>query len=122
MKWNRIGAFFILLAISSIIACTTEPDLTGVPEVKFRTDIQRIMSANCSFEGCHDGKDEGSLIGYDNVMSFGGVKAGDAHKSTLYRVSTGRSFEKMPPSGYNEVSADDLKLMYVWIMQGAKNN
>ena len=122
MKWNKIGAFFILLAISSIIACTTEPDLTGVPEVKFSTDIQRIMSANCSFDGCHDGKDESSLIGYDNVMSFGDVKAGNAHKSTLYRVSTGRSFEKMPPSGYNEVTADDLKLMYVWIEQGAKNN
>jgi uncharacterized membrane protein len=55
-------------------------------------------------------------------MSYGGVKAGNAHRSKLYRVITNRSFQTMPPSGYSEVSAEDIKLLYIWIEQGAKNN
>ena len=98
--------------------------MTGVPEVSFKNDVQRVLSANCNFEGCHgdQGNHEGSLVGYDNVMSFGEIKAGNAHGSKLYRLITGRSGPKMPPAGYNEVSGTDIKTLYIWIEQGAKNN
>jgi len=122
--YKALSIFIIFSLLISINSCTTNPDLTGVPEVSFKNDVQRILSANCNFEGCHGGQnyEEGSLVGYDNVMSFGEIKAGDAHASKLYRLITGRSGPIMPPSGYNEVSSSDIKTIYIWIEQGAKNN
>jgi hypothetical protein len=123
----KIYKTLLLLMVFSLliftIGCTTNPDMTGVPEVSFKNDVQRILSANCNFEGCHGGQgEEESLVGYDNVMSFGEIKAGNAHGSKLYRLITGRSGPKMPPSGYNEVSSSNIKTLYIWIEQGAKNN
>jgi len=125
MKLNKSFPLFIAIVfLISIASCSTKPDLTGVPEVSYTNDVKRIMSANCNFEGCHGGggHNKGSLETYEGVMSFGGVKAGDAHGSKLYRLITGRSGPKMPPSGYNEVSNADIKTLYIWIEQCAKNN
>lgn len=119
MKHYLSATFLATLTLLLFNACTTEPDLTNVPVVSYKTDVQRILSANCSFNGCH-GHDVGS---YNSVMSFGDVKAGNAHGSKLYRVMTGRDpFNKMPPSGYNEIPRTDLKTIYLWIEQGAKDN
>lgn len=122
--YKALPLFIVLSLLFFTIGCTTNPDLTGVPEVSFKNDVQRILSANCNFEGCHgdQGHHEGSLVGYENVMSFGEIKAGNAHGSKLYRLITGRSGPKMPPAGYNEVSSTDIKTLYIWIEQGAKNN
>jgi uncharacterized membrane protein len=122
--YKALSIFIIFSLLISINSCTTNPDLTGVPEVSFKNDVQRVLSANCNFEGCHGGQnyEEGSLVGYDNVMSFGEIKVGDAHASKLYRLITGRSGPKMPPAGYNDVSSSDIKTIYIWIEQGAKNN
>ena len=125
MKFKKSFPLFITVVFFiSLASCTTEPDLTGVPEVSFNNDVKRIISANCSFEGCHknDLKKDAIAIDYNRLMSFGDVKAGDAHGSKLYRLITGRSGPKMPPSGYNEVSSADIKTLYIWIEQGAKNN
>jgi hypothetical protein len=122
--FKLLSAATIIVVLFTTIGCSTNPDLTGVPEVSYNNDVKRIMSANCNFEGCHGGggHNKGSLETYEGVMSFGGVKAGDAHGSKLYRLITGRSGPKMPPSGYNEVSNADIKTLYIWIEQGAKNN
>lgn len=124
MKFNKSFPLFITVCFFSIASCTTEPDLTGVPEVSYNNDVKRIMSANCNFEGCHGsgGYNNGSLETYEGVISFGGVKAGNAHGSNLYRLITGRSGPKMPPSGYSEVSSADIKALCIWIEQGAKKN
>ena len=125
MRYNKIVPVFIVLVILIATAgCSTKPDLTGVPEVSYTNDIKRIMSANCNFEGCHGGggHHEGALDTYEGVMSFGEINAGDAHASKLYRLITGRSGPKMPPSGYSDVSSTDIKTIYIWIEQGAKNN
>jgi uncharacterized membrane protein len=113
----------IPISLFIIQSCQTEPDLTGVPDVKFSTDVQRILSAKCNFSGCHASSGgNGSLASYESVMSFGGIKVGNAHNSTLYRVITHRSSTTMPPKNYTEVSSEELKLIYLWIEQGAKNN
>jgi uncharacterized membrane protein len=112
-----------MISIFIIQSCRTEPDLTGVPDVKFSTDIQRILSAKCNFSGCHAANGSyGSLATYDAVISRGEIIGGDARKSKLYRMITKRDFEFMPPKNYTEVSSDELKLIYLWIEQGAKNN
>ena len=114
-----------ILAISAFIvqSCQTEPDLTGIPDVKFSTDVQRILSAKCNFSGCHASNGAyGSLATYDAVISRGEIIGGDARKSKLYRMITKRDSEFMPPKNYTEISSDELKLIYLWIEQGAKNN
>jgi len=121
---RKISTFLALVVgLSFLQACTTEPDLAEVPEISFSNDVQRIVSSHCNFSGCHGGGGEaGSLQNYDDVMGY--VKAGNAHGSTLYQVMTKRGLvtQRMPPSGYEKVSAQDAKLIYWWIEQGAKNN
>lgn len=108
---------FAMLTV--VVACRQEPDLANVPTVHFGTDIQLIISANCSMSGCHDGNSEFSLNGYDNVKAE--VKAGDAHKSKLYRTVTGRD-KMMPPESNPPLTTKQIQQLYVWIEQGALNN
>ena len=120
---TRLSAVILLVYLTGMCwSCQHEPDLSGAPDVSFQNDIRRILSGNCSFAGCHDGTggEPGGLITYEEVM--GQVEAGNAHKSKIYRVITGRSTEEMPPSGYPELNKDDIRLIYIWIEQGAKNN
>lgn len=118
MKHYKLGLLLLLLVAA--VSCRRDPDLTGVAEVSYQNDIRRIMSGNCAFPDCHGGEQGPSLNTYEGVS--GEVKPGDARKSELYRIVTGRSFTVMPPSGYPDMSAEDIKLLYTWIQQGAKNN
>ena len=116
---NRIYVILLLLLFAAG-ACRREPDVSGIPEVTYQNDISRIMSGNCAFPDCHGGGESPALNTYEGVS--GTVEPGDARKSELYRVITGRSSTIMPPSGYPDVSEADVKLIYIWIQQGAKNN
>lgn len=122
MRYWILTACFVFSLVFS--ACKTEPKLENVPEILFSGDVQRILSSHCNFQGCHGGGggEAGSLLTYEDVI--GHVKTGNAHGSTLYQVITRRGLvpERMPPSGYASVSAEDVKLIYWWIEQGAKNN
>lgn len=114
--------FLFILAV--LVSCTTEPNLDNVPEISFSTQVQPIIASHCNFSGCHGANPvgPGSLQTYDEIM--GSIKAGNAHGSKLYQTITRRGFveERMPPSGYQEVSSENIKLIYWWIEQGAKNN
>ena len=117
---NPLKVMLLVILLGMTISCRRDPDLTGVPDVTYQNDIRRIMSGNCAFPDCHGGGQSPDLASYEGVS--GQVKAGDARKSELYRIVTGRSSTVMPPSGYPDVSAADVKLIYIWIQQGAKNN
>lgn len=110
----------------SLVSCRHDVDISALPEVKFSTSVQGIISSNCTFSGCHgdSGGQQGSefsLVGYDNVIENGDVKAGDARDSKLYKVISGHG-EKMPPDPYPPLSDDQIKRIFIWIEQGAKNN
>ena len=116
----------LIYSMSGMISCKHEFDPDSVPEVKFSTTIQGIISSNCTFSGCHG--DNGSshdvvfsLVGYDNVINNGKVKEGEAHSSDLYKVINGHG-KKMPPDPRSSLPDDDVKRIFVWIEQGAKNN
>ena len=122
---SSLTAFTVLLSLIFLNSCKHDPDLTNVPEVTFST-VQGILSGNCTFSGCHDGAGSNeeevfSLIGYDNVIDEGKVKPGNARDSELYKVISNRG-EKMPPDPRSPLSDDDVKKIYIWIEQGAKNN
>jgi len=56
-------------------------------------------------------------------MSGGEIKAGDAHGSNLYQTISNHGFvDAMPPDPLPPLSTDQIKLVYIWIEQGAKNN
>lgn len=121
---NQPKGIIFLFIFTAIASCTTEPNLENVPVISFSSQVQPLLSANCNFSGCHGANPQGpgSFQTYDQVM--GSIKAGNAHGSKLYQSITRRGFveERMPPSGYQEVSPENAKLIYWWIEQGAKNN
>ncbi len=111
---------FLFLTLS---ACQTDPNIPATPEVSFQSGIQPILTGGCGQDKCHAKNGyASSLIGYEDVINNGGVVAGNARKSKLYRVVSNRSLEPMPPNPEPPLASQDIKLIYVWIEQGAKNN
>jgi uncharacterized membrane protein len=121
---NHARILLLICWITAVASCTTEPNLENVPEISFSTQVQPILSSHCNFSGCHGASPEGpgSFQTYEQVM--GSIKAGNANGSALYKSITrgGLGVEFMPPSGYQDVSPENIKLIYWWIEQGAKNN
>ncbi len=130
----KVVSFLFVGVIISIlvIGCHTDPDLSATPEVSFQRDIQPILGSNCTMSGCHnddnsggnhdddDDDDSESLTTYNDVMDYGEIVAGNAHRSKLYRCITNRNDNPMPPNGW--LATEDIQKIYIWIEQGAKNN
>lgn len=112
----------LILAVCTSASCTHEPDLTGIPDVSFDKEIRPLVVSQCAYSGCHSsGGEEFPLTNYDEIRLK--VTPGDARNSDLYRAVTHRpGSDPMPPSGYPDLSDRDLKLLFIWIEQGAKNN
>jgi hypothetical protein len=121
-NYFKVGLVLVLLSSISFNSCKHEVDLSGVPEISFANDIQLILSGNCVSNGCHstDEASEFPLITYEQVINEGDVKAGDAHGSELYQVLLRTGGERMPPNG--PLSDIQIKKIFIWIEQGAKNN
>jgi uncharacterized membrane protein len=123
MSFNKwITLFAITLNLMFLNACRHDPDLDGLTEVSYETSIAPILSSGCTYSNCHgiDGE-QFSLLTYEEVMRK--VKAFDAHKSDLYQSIVHKGLiQAMPPSGYQQLTNDQITLIYVWIEQGAKNN
>lgn len=117
---------FAMLASS----CRHETDLSSLKQVSFANDIQPIIASNCAMSGCHSGNGSSGgedelfpLTTYEEVIDEGDVRAGDAHGSKFYQVISNHTIENvMPPSPYPPLSDNQIKLIYLWIEQGAKNN
>ena len=118
-----IGALSVIVLSLVIIttACRHKPVIPDLPAISFGKDVQPIITANCALSGCHEAYTQKSLADYNDVMRY--ITPGDAPKSQLYKsiISLGGIGTKpMPPS--QPLSEEQLKLIYVWIMQGAKRN
>lgn len=115
-----------VLAISCIIlSCKHEPNFNTLPAVYYSTDIAPIISANCTFSGCHGDFEfrRFQLFSYYDVMKYCKVKAGSPQTSKLYKVvKSVNSEEVMPTPQYNPLTEKQIQLIYIWIGQGAKNN
>jgi hypothetical protein len=117
-----ITPVFILLSFISIISsCRHKPVIPASPSISYANEIQPIILGSCALSGCHDSHSRRkALTNYSEVMSY--VSAGNALNSKLYKtiVSIGPGSGQMPID--QPLSEDQIKLIYVWIMQGAKNN
>ena len=115
----------IIGGLSVWSACHHDTDLSSIRTISYQSDISTIIIGKCGSSNCH-GSENKSLIGYDHLISYGNIKAGNAWKSKLYTMCKGSGFSglvnKMPPSGSPGLSNEELKMIFVWIQQGAKNN
>jgi uncharacterized membrane protein len=102
-------------------ACRHDVDLSGAPAVSFQSDVQSIIVSNCSESGCHSASGgKFPLISYADVRD--NVTPGDARASKLYKSITGKGEKLMPPSPQPMLTNDEIRLIYLWIEQGANNN
>lgn len=118
-----------LLVVATIPAtifysCKHEPVLPE-QQVSFSADIMPIMQQGCWHAGCHGDSlnAEFKLTDYDKIMDKGEIEPGKPNNSKLYEVITQTSGEdKMPADPYPALTERQIKLIYIWIAQGAKNN
>ncbi len=109
---------------------TTTKDTMSKPcdpsKIYFNQQILPILLNTCATTGCHDPitKEDGVVLNsFENVIRTGDIKAFDPGGSKLYKAITERDLKKrMPPPPMNELNTDQIKLIFDWINQGAKND
>lgn len=117
-----IGVFFVI----GYASCKHDPIIPTNPAMSFKTDVQPIIISNCTTSGCHGSSNSGnhgdgeafSLLTYQDVMSR--TTAYDANNSRIYSSLSGNGGGQMPPS--YQLSDRQTMTIYLWIMQGAKDN
>jgi hypothetical protein len=123
---RKLTALSVLIVCAvlgiTVISCRHNPDISSSPQVSFSKDVQPVIVSNCTMSGCHSGDGRlHALLTYDQIASAELVTPYSPHSSNLYQRITGSGGEnKMPPAGY--MSEQNIETIYVWILQGAKNN
>lgn len=113
----------LLLCIALFTACrhNSITPLDTAPTVSFQADVLPVIIANCTEAGCHgQGGSDLKLLTYDEIMRR--VTPGKPHSSDLYKVITANTGNVMPQPPNPRLTDNQIKLIFVWISQGAKNN
>lgn len=124
MKKLMVLVLIIALPAIAFYSCKHEPVLPE-QQVSFNADIMPIIQQGCWHAGCHGDSlnSEFKLTDYDKIMDKCEVTPGEPFNSKLYEVITLTSGEdKMPQAPYPALTERQIKLIYIWIAQGAKNN
>lgn len=112
-------------AVLLIAGCGSEPD------VSFAQDVRPVLEKHCA--DCHLGSGEGVeasgfvVEGYDDVMkgtNLGPViVSGDPLSSNLYRLVSGKVDPSIQmPHGKDPLTEEEIRVIELWIAQGAQNN
>lgn len=124
MKKLVILSIIALIPASVFFGCKHEPVLPE-HEVSFSQEVMPIIQMGCQHAGCHGDSlnQEFKLVDYETVMSGGEIEPGKPHDSKLYEVITlPESDEDHMPRDRPSLSDRNIKLIYIWIAQGAKDN
>ncbi len=115
-QYLKILSIFFL----AFFGCRHSPDIPTSPIFTFNKDINTITLNNCATAGCHDGSTERKpLITYSNLMHY--VTPGKPYSSKLFTtIITLTGDKKMPPRA--PLADQQIKAIYIWILQGAKEN
>jgi hypothetical protein len=114
-----IGAMLILAACQKEVLPTT-----ALPPISFNEKVMPIIASGCTAAGCHgqDNPESFSLLTYDEVIRHGGVVAQSPSRSRLYTIIKTPTSAVMPPAPNPPLTDGQIALVYLWILQGAKNN
>jgi hypothetical protein len=112
------GATGVLILFVIVLAgCRHTPDIPLTPLLTYDNDVSTITSNNCATSGCHDGTSRRHpLLTYSEVMQY--VTPGKPYDSKLFTAVIKLTGNKMPPQG--PLTDAQIKTIYVWILQGAK--
>jgi hypothetical protein len=129
-RQKKIMKKIVFVILSSVLffigfGCRHTIDFSQYPEVKYSTDVSPIITANCTQDGCHGSNRSKrfKLLTYDDVINHCKVISGQPEKSNLYSVV--RSLNKnnrMPVDPLPQLTDNQIKTIYLWIGEGAKNN
>jgi hypothetical protein len=126
----RFATFAISLALmlTSLLSCEHDPELPpneilgADSAVCFETQVLNIIKDNCARSGCHNGTGEQFPLETYGEIS-GQVNAGDPNGSELYKAINPNKFTNkvfMPPSSYTPLNNEQITVIELWILQGAK--
>jgi hypothetical protein len=112
-----LASIVILTTVSWITSCTHNADISNLPEVCFKRDVQYIIGNNCAKSGCHNGSGEAMpLTDYKEISNQ--VVAGNPDASPIYQAIIATWGEKkMPPD--QPLTQDNRTIIRTWIEQGA---
>ena len=116
---------FLVTVVFIFAGCRHTPVIPTSPAVSFAKDVQPIITANCTADGCHGDKSSrrSKFTSYQGVISR--IAPGNAHSSSIYQRIIAQGFSTlMPPKSSNQGQLTDaqIKVIYLWIMQGALDN
>lgn len=123
-KYNFL--IFVVLMLSTLIlnSCRHEAELpSDLEEVCFSEEVMPVIVSNCATSGCHDvgGTGNVSLTDYNSIVK--NIEPGKPFKSKLYKAITKKDYlpNYMPPKPNKALSSEQIRNIYVWILQDAKN-
>lgn len=145
-RFSQISIILVLLSAMGFLmdGCMHDPDIipvnpmdtssnskdtTGTPcdpnIIYFNNQVLPLLQASCALAGCHDpvSKEDGVVLNsFENVIKTGDIKAFNPGGSKLYKMITeSNPKDRMPPPPMNSLTADQKKLIFDWISQGAKS-
>ncbi|MBL0234026.1 MAG: hypothetical protein IPQ08_10195 [Chitinophagaceae bacterium] len=102
---------------TTIATADVVPDVNDIIKVR---GVQTIIHEYCNTGNCHGGRVKPTFDTYADIMKY--VSAGNPGGSKLWEYITTNNFDKaMPPVNSNhELPTTDKKLIYNWILNGAK--
>lgn len=124
MKKRALSVAVGIVAVAAIGSCTHEPVLPE-QKISFNSQILPIIQGSCQFSGCHGAvhPERFQLATYQDLMDEHLVVALKPHESKFYTsVTTISGEDKMPRDPYPALTDKQIKMIYVWIAQGAENN
>lgn len=119
----NVKIILVFICFTLLWSCQRKTEVPAEPVISFQNNVQPVIIGNCTESNCH-GKESGqeALITYDDIINNADVVPGEARGSDLYHVITGKWGGLMPPSPKSPLTDVQITTIYLWIMQGAKNN
>ncbi len=123
---KNTGAMLLaVFAVCFLISCKHEP-IASTREISYRNDILPIVRSSCQHSGCHDPNDPNREFAIDSIVSDivdEYVEPGNPEGSDLYkRITETDPNDIMPQPPYPPLTENQIRIINLWITQGAKDN
>lgn len=120
-RYKSFALILFTIALSGLNAYKHDyPEPVG-PTISFKDHVQPIIAGNCTAAECHPATGgEFPLVSYNDVITNGEIKDGGGELIEVLKETD--EDERMPKPPSPALSADQIKIIELWITQGAKNN
>ncbi len=130
MIMKKLNLDIPVIVLITMILFSCEKDYTSPKKVEvtslvsFSHDIVPILANDCAKSGCHitgaHTPDLTAANAYNELTLLGYVDQTNPEGSTVYKLITSTSSNKMPPNG--SLTPEEIGFILAWIKQGAQNN